>query len=403
MEISNVYVSKNTLQVTLQATIRVGLRNHEAYIRYPVEYAPYILTDAVPFVAAMLFPAMRMKRTVTVKGPLDNTFADNISQIGPIVEKWNINLKSQQVKTEKKVNDTYLKPGTGLVFFSGGVDSMATFYRHKDKISYLAIVKGFDIGIENEELWNKTISNIKEFAKKENKKVIEIETNIKDIMEEYIDWDSSHGGALAAVALAIRPLVSDVYIGSTYSLDQLAPWGSHPDIDKYWSSALCTFHHDAAECSRIQKVAYIADHPSALEHLRVCWFNKDNSYNCGRCEKCIRTMVNLLLADSLDKASTFPHTIQLADIRNINFHETHDSLFFQENLLALEKRGLHQDLAREMRLLLQKRLGKKSAIQRMSDTVLRYDKLYNQRKLAKFVLQLKKGNYGGVVNWILRR
>ena len=44
-----------------------------------------------------------------------------------------------------------------------------------------------------------------------------------------------------------------------------------------------------------------------MRHLRVCWQNPDNAYNCGRCEKCFRTMLDLWVVGALDRCDTLPH------------------------------------------------------------------------------------------------
>jgi hypothetical protein len=68
----------------------------------------------------------------------------------------------------------------------------------------------------------------------------------------------------------------------------------------------------------------------ASELLRVCWRNPDGTYNCGRCEKCVRTMVQLLAADALRQCSVFerglvPEIVEenenvRAQIRDKGFH-----------------------------------------------------------------------------------
>ncbi|MGI8756518.1 MAG: hypothetical protein ACR2MB_11780, partial [Acidimicrobiales bacterium] len=47
-------------------------------------------------------------------------------------------------------------------------------------------------------------------------------------------------------------------------------------------------------------------HPLVHRHLRVCWRNVDGLTNCGRCEKCVRTMVMFAGADQLQHCATFP-------------------------------------------------------------------------------------------------
>jgi hypothetical protein len=42
----------------------------------------------------------------------------------------------------------------------------------------------------------------------------------------------------------------------------------------------------------LQKVQEIANWQAAMTNLRVCWEGNQYDKNCGRCEKCIRTILN---------------------------------------------------------------------------------------------------------------
>lgn len=46
----------------------------------------------------------------------------------------------------------------------------------------------------------------------------------------------------------------------------------------------------------------------------MCYENIDQEYNCGKCEKCIRTMTNLAIAGLLDRCTTFGNVITLEEL-----------------------------------------------------------------------------------------
>jgi hypothetical protein len=65
--------------------------------------------------------------------------------------------------------------------------------------------------------------------------------------------------------------------------------------------------HDDVEATRLEKISkYIAHSALALETLQVCWDPDPGTLNCGRCSKCIWTMLALHIAGVLDRAPTFP-------------------------------------------------------------------------------------------------
>src|SRR5699024_11726423 len=74
-------------------------------------------------------------------------------------------------------------------------------------------------------------------------------------------------------------------------------------------------HVDAGQ-RRWRRVENIAHSQLALDTLQVC-FHTDEPTNCGRCEKCLRTMTSLTAAGALDNATTFAEPLRTAPIREI--------------------------------------------------------------------------------------
>ncbi len=60
--------------------------------------------------------------------------------------------------------------------------------------------------------------------------------------------------------------------------------------------------HHAAEVTRVEKIAVLAERPDVLGTLKVCDELDDPRRNCGRCGKCTRTMVGLEIAGVLGEA-----------------------------------------------------------------------------------------------------
>src|SRR5262249_54154050 len=154
---------------------------------------------------------------------------------------------------------------------------------------------GFDIhvGRSNSDLFPLVLESSHEVAQALSREVLPVTTNIRDFTDAHVDWGIYHGAALASVALALQPMFRQMHIASTRAYDRLIPWGSHPLLDPLWSTESLALSHDGCEARRLEKVQLIAGSPIALSTLRVCWENPDNAYNCGRCEKCLRTMIAL--------------------------------------------------------------------------------------------------------------
>jgi len=127
----------------------------------------------------------------------------------------------------------------------------------------------------------------------------------------------THGAALAHVALLLEPWLRTVYVPSTFDVDHLIPWGTRPDLDPLWSTGRLELLHDGAKQSRLEKTRRIVDTPVVLRHLRVCNLHPDGAYNCGRCRKCITTMLALESAGALKSCATLPQEVAARDIRAV--------------------------------------------------------------------------------------
>ena len=98
--------------------------------------------------------------------------------------------------------------------------------------------------------------------------------------------------------------------------------------------------HVGATRAREQKVAAIAGMDLARRHLRVCYENRNGAYNCGRCEKCVRTMVALEVVGVLDQFRTMPGPLRLRRLVRLELPDE-DSIWLlhQNRRFAREKQA----------------------------------------------------------------
>jgi hypothetical protein len=267
------------------------------------------------------------------------------------VVQWDIGLHPIRIEAAALVADRP-RPQRSASFFSGGVDSFYTYLKHKndpvitDRIGAFILVNGFDINRHNVQLWDSALANIKCVADADNVQLMVVRSNIQDLVEPVLVWDYSHGGCLAAVGLFLRGAFHQVYIPSTHSVSEQIPWGSNLALDGHWSTESTTFIHDGTEATRLEKViSQIAKSPLALRHLRVCFANEKGTYNCGCCDKCLRTMTNLFVAGVLEKSSTFPRQIDPNLVAAVpTIPGEHGGIFHTENLRALQERNIAIEL-----------------------------------------------------------
>ena len=206
------------------------------------------------------------------------------------------------------------RPAAGRALcFTGGVDSFFSLLGDAHHPTHLLYVVGFDVPVDDQARVDDVTQLVRSVAAARELVPIIVRTDLRDHPHfASISWEHTHGAALAAIGHLISSTVSTLVIPPSYAADRLVPWGSHPDLDPGWGiPRRLTIEHGDASGRRLDRVQAIARDPLVHRHLRVCWQNVGTDRNCGRCEKCVRTMAMLAGAGVLDQCVTFPARSEL--------------------------------------------------------------------------------------------
>lgn len=344
MIIRDIRLDTSSAGATLAGTIALERPNPEAFrLTYTVRGGrpEWLSTGGEAFVAVALIAAMARGEDVAVEAPLSPQFLRRLTTVMDIYRAWQPGLRSIRIVAPLKVPDPH-GGGTGL-FFSAGVDSFYSLLKNAEPsatdadqpVSHLLLVFGFDVPLDNPGLFTRIASRVQPVADAVAKPLIVVETNVRAFTDRVLTWELYHGAAMAGVGLALGGLLRRCTIASTYAYDELHPWGSHPLLDPLWSTEALEFVHDGCEARRGQKIRRLAGSPMALSALHVCWQNGDRHYNCGRCEKCLRTMLALHVAGVLAQCRTFDQPLTAAAVRGIHVDNLGVGLFLEEALSAL--------------------------------------------------------------------
>jgi hypothetical protein len=244
-------------------------------------------------------------------------------------------------------------------FLSGGIDSLALLRGnrldfpadHPNSIKDCLVVHGFDIGARaggNPELeaFGRAVASLTPIAEDANVTLLPISTNIRHLDDDVDFWIYEfHGAALASVAHALSDRLTAAYVASTYDIPNLKPWGSHPLLDPCYSSSDVQIRHDGIRFSRLDKVRLVAGWDIALQSLRVCTMNPPDKSNCGACEKCIRTMLELLALGKLECTAAFGlRDISWELLATVQITNEYEDSCLRELIVPLHEKGRH-DLA----------------------------------------------------------
>jgi hypothetical protein len=271
-------------------------------------------SDADAAFAASLPLALVFGRTMTADG-VSPLLVGNAGRIAEILCEWLPVWNYQPVwrGISGSPRTPQQRHGPRSLFFSGGLDSVHALAKHMDEVDEMVLVHGFDVPVDKD--FTPVFEAAASTAGYAKKALTVVKTDLRKVTDKNILWAPYHGAALAMIALLRGS--GRAYIGSTYSYAQLIPWGSHPLLDRLWSTETTKICHTGSECGRSGKIRFIArTHPELLRRLRVCWIDGATE-NCGQCEKCIRTVLDLRIAGESRLCDTLPRSIDPAAIRRI--------------------------------------------------------------------------------------
>ena len=275
-----------------------------------------------PWLAAMTQILMRAHEPGTFADKQDTVAVSNSRQLQAIIAEWYPWMQEIDIIAETDVAPPHAT-GKGVgCFFSGGVDSFYSLVTRLEEVTHLIFVRqGFDIHASEAELSEEALREMQAAADAYGKELIVVSTDIRRYSDRFQGWgERYHGAALATVGLLLSEHLSRVIIPSSFSTEDLHPWGSHPDTDPLWSTSEVAVEHHGEDTLRYSKVAAISSDDVAMRHLRICWRNTGGAYNCGTCEKCLRTMTELYMVKALDRCETLPKKIDTKLVRGLKLH-----------------------------------------------------------------------------------
>lgn len=313
---------------------------------------PFAPDAAAVKLAVLLLPAMRTGEPVVIDEPVSPRLLRSMRQYQEIMAAWYPQLLSTVPIVAEPRSGAAVGGGKRMAFFSGGVDSFYTVFKHYDSIDALLFVHGFDVPLEDVGLRQRIASHLRRAADELGKPLIEVETNLRAYFDP-MKWAMTHGAGLMSAAFLFAGDLAALYVPSTYRYRDLFPWGTHPLIDPLWSTEGVEVIHDGAEAARVDKVREISKSDIAMRALRVCWSNPDGAYNCGRCSKCQRTLVNLAVVGAAGRCSTFDCGVDYHLIRRMYPKGPGGQAYVRENLEAARDSDASPELIRALEALLQ--------------------------------------------------
>jgi hypothetical protein len=289
--------------------IEIGLEGGQIWF----ESRDSVLDDGIEAAAgSLLMPAAAAGRRLKIRGPVSAVWLANLGRMMEIWRRWwdyPVLLPAAEVLSEARPSAA----GVALCF-TGGVDSFHTLLCGPVKPDVLAFVHGYDIALDDHRRIAAFEPSMRDVAAAAGARAVLLRSNLRlHPLSAACDWEQSHGGAIAAIGHLLAGQVGTLLVSSSFPTTYGYNWGSHWQLDPYWSSDRLTVVHHGATHSRLGKVREIAGHELVQRHLRVCWENRAPAGNCSRCDKCLCTMALVASCGSTGRYSVFDWSDSLAD------------------------------------------------------------------------------------------
>ncbi|HEU4461898.1 MAG TPA: hypothetical protein VFR75_04825, partial [Solirubrobacterales bacterium] len=263
-----------------------------------------VIPSADAALATCLMPAMRHGGALKVEEPISPRLLRNQREYQAIQRAWSFAwtygeepLKEIEVEAPARDPSPSSPSGRVAAFFSGGVDSFATVLANPE-VTDLIFIRGLDILPRlghSAELAELVERRLRDAAAELGKPLHVVDTNVRDLSDPLIRWECYFSNPLIAVAHFFAPLFDRVLITGDTDHETQPLVGAALTIDHLWSSESVELEDFGGRLSREQRVGLVAEHPVVRRTLRTCWENPEGAYNCGRCRKCLQTMISLEL------------------------------------------------------------------------------------------------------------
>jgi hypothetical protein len=291
--------TEGLIAVSMSIELANGSRT-QLWYRLPDQYRNSLTSSCDPFVIATIFLAMHQGADVRIHGEVSPSLLSNIEEFQAVWSSWRPQ-QYQRVQITAEIEREQPPAGEeerAISTFSGGVDSCFTVFRHRNgrcgrqqrSLQTGLMVKGFDIPL-NDPAFDQAQERSSTMLASLGMDCIPIATNFRQVVR--LDWAHAFGTGIASCLHVLKGGYTTGIVASSHAYQTLNfVYGSNPLTDRLLSSKNFEIVHDAALFPRLEKMRGILDWPEALENLRVCWQGEQKDRNCGRCEKCVRNILN---------------------------------------------------------------------------------------------------------------
>jgi len=287
------------------------------WYRVPERCLPYLSTQSDALLVGGLLAGMHYGENIQVRGTTSPRLAYHLDEY-----QFILNFRMPNAVRRVSIQYEHLAPlaanptAVGTTF-SGGIDSLFTIWKHLPEnqsnpnyqVTHGIFIRGFDILHSENENYQQLFRQYTQQASEIGLELIELDTNMLSIGHTRVQLNEFYGPFIVSTGLVLSQLFRRFYIPSSgdYHMLQHTAYSADPLADGFLSTDTMEIIHHGSTSYRVEKVEQIANWDIPQKTLWVCLNAKfeETTWNCSRCEKCVRTMIPLYALDVLDKYKTF--------------------------------------------------------------------------------------------------
>ena len=297
-------------------------------------YAPALTPASDPFVVALTpLASWHGERRVLVEGRACGVLRSHLREHARVLASWYPRCREPAIEASAGFEaGRPVAPARVGLMLTGGVDSLAALRQnrldvpadHPASIRDGLVVHGLSVRhapggrVDPARLrrHREHVDRLARFGAATGLTVISVRTSLLQAWDPQGWRDAGFGAGTVAAAHALSRRLSGSVMGSTGAGAWFGPHGHHPLLDDRLSSGALHAVPGLPYRTRHEKVGLLAAWPAALEVLHPCLLIEEPApgrVNCGRCEKCLRTMLSLEAVGALSATPAFAGLLLTAE------------------------------------------------------------------------------------------
>jgi hypothetical protein len=368
MILSDLHTRQTSGRVRAAATVtfeECSQPRRQVFIETEAAFANDLFANPHAFAVGCLIPALHFQeRRLAIHGPICPMLKEGLETVMALMQHWTAG-RMRPLAIEAPLDKFSHRTNTArhaAIFLSGGMDSLAALKRIMDTYATThpayprdaLLVHGFDIGGVVERgaklhVFDRARAAMAPVAAAAGLTLVPVYTNLRHLCDDRDLWlNQFFGAVLAAAAHALAARINLAWLASSYDIPHLHPCGSHPLLDSAYGSSDLDIRHRDVGLSRLEKIKSVAGWEVAFQNVRVCLANVPDRLNCGRCEKCLRTMLELEALGLLGRTDAFAeNAVDPAWLDAFSITIRVREPFYKALVEPLRQRGRH-DLAEKI-------------------------------------------------------